>query len=279
MKIIEPSATILQDDPSVYLQIENRAAVCYQRPPRTTEEEAKVFCQKMIDSGHSATLEMAVVHLVVEIPGAFSKIDGKYLMTESTHPLLGYAVVTGSIRAFMEYDGLLSEHIQSFLSALCPIFFKLPTRFDRVRFARREEIPDDHKHVAVRFIIGRQTSHEIVRHRPCSYLQESQRFCGYNQNRFDGQVTFIKPWFADNNRLYPLWEQAMLDAELKYQNLITRGATPQEARTVLPNSTKTEIIVYASNRQWRHIFALRTTKACDPSMLQVMVPLREEMGL
>jgi thymidylate synthase (FAD) len=142
---------------------------------------------------------------------------------------------------------------------------KLPTR-----------LMERHRHIAVKFIVNRAVTHEIVRHRPCSFLQESQRYCRYSDDKFGSEVTFIKPmFFAEGSREYAIWQQAMVDTERMYLELL-ETSTPQAARTVLPNSCKTELIVYANLTEWKHIFKLRTTKAAEPSMREVMIPLQED---
>ena len=171
----------------------------------------------------------------------------------------------------------------TFLFQKHPLFFKDNTKTqveDRVysRFATPKEIPWQHKHVAVRVICSRAISHQLVRHRPCSFLQESQRYC-----RYDDEVTFIRPeWVsAEHFGKQPEfagweWEWAMETAELIYQQMLKGGLAPQQARAVLPESTKTELIMYASLPEWRHIFRMRCAKAADPEMRRIMIPLREQ---
>jgi thymidylate synthase (FAD) len=120
-------------------------------------------------------------------------------------------------------------------------------------------------------------THELVRHRPCSFLQESQRYCRYSQDKFGNQVTFIRPlFFTLGSTEYKLWQQAMEETESLYLKLL-ETSTPQAARTVLPNSCKTEIIVYCNLAEWRHICRLRTSPAAEPSMREVMIPLETEI--
>jgi thymidylate synthase (FAD) len=145
-----------------------------------------------------------------------------------------------------------------------------------------ERLPADklakHRHLAVKFIVNRAVTHEIVRHRVCSFLQESQRYCRYSEDKFGSEVTFIKPLFwAEDSEEYAVWRQATEETERLYFKLL-ETSTPQAARTVLPNSCKTEIIVYANLEQWQHIFKLRCSKAAEPSMREVMIPLREEFA-
>jgi thymidylate synthase (FAD) len=122
-------------------------------------------------------------------------------------------------------------------------------------------------------VVNRAITHEIVRHRPVSYLQESQRYCRYSQDKFGNEVTFIKPMFFEKGTdEYSLWEKAMQDTEEIYLKLLGTSS-PQAARTVLPNSCKTELITFANLLEWLHIFKLRTSKGAEPSMREVMIPL------
>ena len=272
MKIIEPSAKIIEDElagMSIYQRIAYCAGVCYQREPRKTEEEAQAFCKKMVSTGHLSTLEMAVVHLVVP---AWSIPDHKFL---SVSQLEGDRfVISGSIRAFIEVDK--ASDLLMFLRSELPLFFGVGDtnpnpKYEPTRLAQPHEIPWQHKHVAVRFVVNRAVSHELVRHRPMSFLQESQRYC-----RYEDEVVFIRPeWYrkGDQERV---WEQAVEDAEDFYRSLLFSGLKPQQARAVLPNSTKTELIAYASLPQWKHIFKLRCSPAADPEMTRVMRPLEQE---
>lgn len=132
----------------------------------------------------------------------------------------------------------------------------------------------EHSSLSVRFICDRGVSHELVRHRLCSISQESTRYCNYGGEKFGREVTFIKPcfWIDDSYQLNA-WYEAMGNAEDSYLALLEEGASPQEARSVLPNSLKTEIVVTANIRQWRLIFAQRCDKAAHVQMRQVMLPV------
>jgi thymidylate synthase (FAD) len=140
----------------------------------------------------------------------------------------------------------------------------------------------EHSLITVRFIFDRGISHEMVRHRLCAFSQESTRYCNYGRvGRTEGHINVIEPPFwdkdASDEQLYTAWEKAMLDADESYQDMIDKGAKPQEARSVLPNSLKTEIVVTANFREWRHIFRLRTSKKAHPQIREVMVPLLKEL--
>lgn len=133
--------------------------------------------------------------------------------------------------------------------------------------------------ISVKFITDRGVSHELVRHRIASFAQESTRYCNYAKDKFDNQISVIMPIFEgdSDSAIIVAWEQAMQYAELKYLEMIRFGASPQLARSVLPNSLKTEIIVTANIREWMHIFSLRTNKAAHPQIRALMIPLLEEL--
>jgi len=135
----------------------------------------------------------------------------------------------------------------------------------------------EHEKVTVRIVCDRGVSHEIVRHRIAAYSQESTRYCNYAQDRFGKEITVIEPlFFEKNSKEYKIWETAMKQAESAYFALLDAGATPQEARSVLPNSLKTEIVVTYNLREWRHFFKLRTAKAAHPQMREIACPLLRE---
>lgn len=132
----------------------------------------------------------------------------------------------------------------------------------------------EHDFISVLFVMDRGISHEVVRHRLSSFSQESTRYCNYSKGKFDGQITVIKPLFFEKGTInYDTWHNACIDAEYHYNYLLTNGAKPQEARSVLPNSLKTEIVVTANIREWRHIFKLRCAQAAHPQIRQLMLPL------
>lgn len=129
----------------------------------------------------------------------------------------------------------------------------------------------EHEKVTVRIICDRGVSHEIVRHRLAAYSQESTRYCNYSGDRFGKEITVIRPFFFTDIQ-FDIWENACMYAETSYFQLL-RSSTPQEARSVLPNSLKTEVVMTANLREWRHFFKLRAAKAAHPQMQQVAIPL------
>ena len=126
----------------------------------------------------------------------------------------------------------------------------------------------------VRFVCDRGVSNEIVRHRLASYSQESTRYCNYGKDDFGCEITVIEPEFLTGDTTgYAIWKQAMADAELAYFSLLEWGCTPEEARAVLPNALKTELIMTANMREWRHFFRLRCAPAAHPQMRSLAIPL------
>lgn len=143
---------------------------------------------------------------------------------------------------------------------------------------RGHEAVLEHASVTVKFTVDRGVSHEIVRHRLAAYCQESTRYCNYSKDGFGGQVTFIQPNFLDRGtRGWELWVLACEQAEKAYFDLLNWGCSPQEARAVLPNSLKTEVVMTANLREWRHFFKLRTALTAHPQMREVTIPLLRRM--
>lgn len=151
-------------------------------------------------------------------------------------------------------------------------------KFVKMLIDRGHEAMIEHSSLSVKFTVDRGVSHELVRHRIASFAQESTRYCNYSKDKFDNGITFIKPFFwEEGTKEYNNWEQAMALAETGYLSAIDMGVTPQEARSILPNSTKTEITITANYREWRNFFKLRTAKAAHPQMVQVTRPLLKEL--
>lgn len=135
----------------------------------------------------------------------------------------------------------------------------------------------EHEAITVKIICDRGVSHEIVRHRIASYSQESTRYCNYSNDKFGNELTVIRPCFwKDNSEKYNLWVDSMNSIEKTYNSLIELGAKPEEARSVLPNSLKTEIVVTMNLREWRHFFKLRTSKRAHPQMREIAIMLLKE---
>lgn len=151
-------------------------------------------------------------------------------------------------------------------------------KFVRNILKRGHEAVIEHGSVTVRFTCDRGVSHEIVRHRLASYCQESTRYCNYSKDGFGGEITVIEPsWCSEGDPAYEVWKKACQRAELAYFDLMNIGCSPQESRSVLPNSLKTEVVMTANMREWRHFLRLRTASAAHPDMREVAKMLLTEM--
>ena len=144
--------------------------------------------------------------------------------------------------------------------------------------------PTEHheKRITAKFTTDRGVSHEIVRHRTMSFAQESQRYVGYDKERFGNEIVFVKPhWYDEEFPACLTWIEGLKEAEKKYMELREAGLKPQDARGVLPNATKTEIIVTGFESDWKHFFDLRatgTTGAPHPDIKKLAVELQEKLN-
>lgn len=135
---------------------------------------------------------------------------------------------------------------------------------------RGHEAVVEHYSITVKFTCDRGVSHEIVRHRLASYCQESTRYCNYSKGDFGSEITVIEPlYFSDDSAGYRIWRRSCEAAENAYFDLLDLGCSPQEARAVLPNSLKTEVVMTADIREWRHFLRLRDSLAAHPQMREV----------
>jgi thymidylate synthase (FAD) len=145
----------------------------------------------------------------------------------------------------------------------------------------------EHSSLSVKFVVDRGISHEIVRHRLFSFAQVSQRYCNYSKDKFGNEITFIKPpfyrpeddnWDKIQEHYWGTdWYWLCKTAEESYFRMLANGASPQMARSVLPNSTATELVVTGNYREWRHFLKLRTDAAAHPQMREVTIPLLKEL--
>lgn len=301
MIVVPPSTEILSrlDEQSIPVRIEECGRLCYKSEDKITAESAPGFIKTILKHGHNSVAEMAVITLEVmvekeNIARKLYAVLPKYLTIDS--PEKNILLITASMRGFRELylnhsnlkivkamTGYLLQHHRLFFEDLTPergIVPQAGVMVKKLYLSEIKQLPAHfygrHRWVAVKFVVNRAVTHEMVRHRPCSFLQESQRYCRYGTEKFGNQVTFIKPLFyADDSEEYSIWAKAMEDTESLYLKLL-ETSSPQAARTVLPNSCKTELIVFASLIQWAHMFKLRATKGADPSMREVMIPLFKE---
>lgn len=147
--------------------------------------------------------------------------------------------------------------------------------------SRGHESVIEHEKVTMRITCDRGISHQLVRHRLASYSQESTRYCNYSDDKFGNEITVIDPSDAFGwdrlGPIYQLWYLAMINAENSYLNLIAQGAQPQAARSVLPTSLKTELVMTMNLRELRWFLASRTSAAAHPQMRQLTKPMLPEL--
>ena len=295
MKLIKPSFSILPQSEGlegIYKQIELAGRTCYKSEDKITETSAKEFAVRMIKLGHGAMLEHGTVYLAIPMTtyapdavntyrdNAYSKVNdcNEFIFTDKYGDKVAAWCVTTNLRVLVENDCLED------LEFLCE-----PTEYHERRYT-------------VKFICDRGVSHEFVRHRVFSFAQESTRYCNYSKDKFGNELTFIKPCWMDDiqlghhdagdiiNQAYNflpiecnpgeyeeiLFMDVMAKAEFNYNELIKKGWKAQEARAILPNSLKTELVMTGYISDWKHFFELRTAGAVHPQARELALPLKEE---
>lgn len=243
---------------------------CYKTNKEITPEVAKTFTDGLIQRGHGAMLEHGTVYLkmiwdsynIEEKVGFLRYKKNPYsrvVFVNETHTdkLLTYAYITTNYRVMVE-NGWLSD-LQ---------YITEPTKYHERRYT-------------VKFITDRGVSHEMVRHRTMSFAQESTRYCNYGRERFGNEITYIKPtWYDDSEPVIKSsFESFLKYSEDTYLDLIDHQYTPQQARQVLPNALKTEIVVTGFTKDWEHFFNLRAldkTGPAHPDIKALALPLYEE---
>ena len=268
MKLIKQSFEILDQQcglEGIYKQIEVAGRTCYKSEDKITEDSAKGFVDRMIKSGHGAMLEHGTVYLkFTAIIHSFGRgyLEGlKYKDNPYSKVVLSKKdttqYVTTNLRVLVENNWLDD------LQYICE-----PTEFHE-------------KRVTVKFICDRGVSHEFVRHRVFSFAQESTRYCNYSKNKFNHEITFIEPlwlyneWNNDDNIAKDYFRQVCEQAESYYFSLLKEGWKPQEARAVLPNALKTELVMTGFVSNWEHFFKLRDTVSAHPQAQELAHPLHE----
>lgn len=301
MRIIKPSFEIWDQEEGlegVYRQIERAGRVCYKSEDKITGTSAREFVERMIKSGHGAMLEAGTIYLRYDFKagedsnGAACNLWSKYKeniysKAVQAQPILG--VPDGSVAVTSNFRVLVENNWLDDLKYLCE-----PTEYHE-------------KRVTVKFVCDRGVSHEFVRHRVFSFAQESTRYCNYSKDKFQG-VTYIQPPWLDGdisnedgskfNDVYTdIYLHTLTTAENAYLDLLKQWDnkvpdkrfksgyrnnpwTPQQARAVLPNSLKTELVMTGFVSDWEHFFKLRATKAGatgpHPQASELANPLYEE---
>lgn len=289
MKIINAQASVLVENDPIK-KIEKCGRVCYKSEDKITEDSAGKFVANIINRGHEAVLEHASFIFQVS-RSVYEDLRDIVMFVENRYPVKMYLrftdsegyIVSGNVRAwrdFFHFAGV-PPYMDDFVESnpiLFPEFKKVSSSSFREGPVRQISVNDlvstyqrlVHEDVSVKFICDRGVTHEIVRHRPASFCQESTRYCNYSNGKFGGEITVIKPcFFKENSTRYLNWFVACESAETAYNAILEDGGTPQEARDVLPNSLKTELIMTAPLMEWCHFFNLRMSSAAHPQMQEV----------
>ena len=280
MKLCKPLFEIWEQSAGlegVYKQIEKVSRVCYKSEDKITEDSAKPFVDRMIKSGHGAMLEHGTVYLKI----TYKDIDFTTLCMfygKNKYSVLNHSEDNKIYYITTNYRVLVENNHLSDLKYLCE-----PTEFHERR-------------VTVHFVCDRGVSHEFVRHRVMSFAQESTRYCNYSKDKFNGELTFIQPVWTyhqedgdygtlDNSKRKNVGNKdgtffefikSLQYAEFYYFRLLKEGWKPQEARAVLPNSLKTELVMTGFVSDWKHFFELRCDSAVHPQARELAIPLKEE---
>ena len=271
MTIIEPSVEIIREkDP--YKKVEICARTCYKSEDKITADSAKRMFDSLVKNCHTAMLEHYYVVFQLHLFSLFNELQKCKFVNCTAHK--GRFLVSCNLRTLYEYgeDANIKCLYDAFINKNSQYVYQID--FESLEDKTDEEILN-HRYTTMRFITDRAVTHELVRHRLFSYAQESTRYVNYaSDSHGSGDIKFIKPTDWDN------WDEksqksvmdAFKKAEREYNRLISYGRTPQEARTVLPNGLKTEIVVTGNDKEWKHFFNLRskgTTGKPHPDMKKV----------
>jgi thymidylate synthase (FAD) len=279
MKLIESKVEVIEQQPGldgVYKQIELAGRTCYKSEDKITEDSAKGFVDRMIKSKHGAMLEHGTVYLCIPIIESKAYRIDSYNMNKYSKSQIdvdGHVYyITTNLRVLVENNWLDD------LKYICE--------------------PTEHheKRITARFTCDRGVSHEIVRHRVMSFAQESTRYCNYGKDKFGNEVTFIEPtWYnVVTNEQREVFDDFLSISEEAYMALLDKWEnripdkryktkfkgnplTPQQARQVLPNALKTEIVVTGFESDWEHFFSLRSPKYGAQGVHPDMAKLADEL--
>lgn len=302
MKLIKPSFKIWNQPAGlegVYKQIEKVGRVCYKSEDKMTEDSAKPFVERMTKSGHGAMLEHGTVYLKVTNKGLSldnydkNQVENKYISNPYSK------VIFGKYPKYNSYEEKLEATQEVYITTNYRVLVENGWLDDLKYLCEPTEFHA--KRITVHFVCDRGVSHEFVRHRVMSFAQESTRYCNYSKDKFGNELTFIEPcWLEDYNYKDNTYNQLFIDslrfAEAHYLDLLKKWDdkipdkryktgfrnnpwTPQQARAVLPNALKTELVMTGFASDWNHFFDLRargTTGAPHPQAKELAEPLMKE---
>lgn len=308
MKIVKPSHSILLPEGPLK-HIEKIGRICYKSEDAITEKSAESFVRRLFNSKHHAMLEhfrfimeidqydyqCLAVHVNDNKYITLTDYNGRYIMSASArgiHDMYfalhnNYADSIDTIRCIERVVQEIVDHYDCMAMFDTRITCLFPNEeYTGVRIIDEFNELSDYEYrmhgwYSILFTCDRGVTHEMVRHRDASFAQESTRYCNYNKGKYDNEITVIKPCFWEvGSPEYDAWYSGCKHCENVYMALINSGAVPQQARSVLPNSLKAEIVITAQIYEWEHIFDLRvhgTTGAPHPQIREVMTPAYNEM--
>lgn len=302
MKIIKPSFLVCDRDEQrggLHI-IEEAGRLCYKSEDKSTDTSAEAFVRGLIKRKHLSVLEHGDMIFEIGDHHIYENVaEGLQIIRDCGHPApmlettnIGHrCIVSGNIRAWLELFALMSGAGAYFIGHFDPVFIQGMGFYDegmepgpRVRQIHYADLRDPleklvHLRQTVKFTVDRGVTHEFVRHRKMSFSQESTRYCNYSDGRFGREITVIKPCFLEEDtEPYSLWKRQCMSAETAYFTLLNMGLLSEEARDVLPHSTKAELMVTGTLGQWDHFFDLRArqiTGKAHPQAAEVAAPLYE----
>ncbi len=247
----------------IYKHIEKCTRVAYKSENKITEDSADKFVKMLFNMKHLAPMEFGTIHF--KIPTTLFQTFSIDLINCNLYNI----------------EWIKCKRVDNY------VYFTTNYRhwlvmIDKVNYLKDYFTEEDNeyypKRYTVKLITNRAVSHEVVRHRTMSFIQESQRFCAYNKDKFNNEVTFIKPcWVVVPMTVEDFTFTGLLEnAEYSYLQLLKKGWKPQQARVVLPNSTKTELYMCGFKEAWEHFFELRDNKIVDPQMYDLAHPMHQE---
>jgi thymidylate synthase (FAD) len=283
MRIIKPTFEELSSA-DLYKKIEICGRVCYKSEDKITETSAIGFVKRICGYNHGSVLE----HFAL----TFKISEALYLAIKSANiPFFSVSNVTCPLVSFNVRAFVTCYNNNLFTDILKPITKYMAVNYpDLFAFNSDEEVEEIeyitdystltkeerymHKRISIKITTDRGVTHELVRHRLASFSQESTRYCNYGKDKFGSEITVIEPCDLDENT-YPIWKDAMEKAEKAYFDMIDNKATPQIARSVLPNSLKTELCMTATIEEWNLVFDLRCALGAHPDCRAIMIPIRD----
>lgn len=349
MKLIEPSATIIERPINQLKLVEEIGRTCYKSNDLITEDSYKSFCNGLLNRKHYAMLEHAVFHFVMptEIAQMYLPLAGVLTSDNaSSHMIIDNLIVPSAYKTYCEDMTLITANLRTLIEYKSSIFLDKVintyswakslningdtssskdeykrtvvehpydiTHLDYIQILEEDELaqfeiypsydcakPNNetysikeykngyyykrHHIITVKFVCNRAISHELVRHRPCSFAQVSQRYVNYSKDKFGNEIPFIKsPFYKPSNTdsSYIVWLECCKRIEQDYFKLLRLGHKPEEARGVLSNDVATEIYVTTTGEEWQHIINLRafdTTGKAHPQMKEIMLPLAQKL--